>query len=120
MNGILLFFSFDENNFEETFCGFIQCLKIAIDNHAPLVKLSRRQKRLQTKPWITKGILNLIKTKQNLHKSHYLSNISTNQSFCKRYTNILTRVKNLSKKIHYDDCLSSSKKDPRKNMENSP
>ena len=28
--------------------------------------------------------------------------------------NILTRVKNLSKKIHYDDCLSSSKKDPQK------
>ena len=104
----------DENNFEETFCGFIECIKTTIDNHAPLVKLSRRQKRLQAKPWITTGILNSIKTKQKLHKSHYLSNISAKKSFYKRYTNILTRVKNLSKKIHYDDCLSSSKKDPRK------
>ena len=75
------------------------------------MKLSRRQKRLQAKPWITTGILNSIKTKQKLHKSHYLSNISAKQSFYKRYTNILTRVKNLSKN---DDCLSSSKKDPRK------
>ena len=104
----------DENNFEETFCGFIQCIKTAIDNHAPLVKLLRRLKQLQAKPWITKGILNSIKTKQKLHKSHYPSNISAKQSFYKRYTNILTRVKNLSKKIHYDDCLSSSKKDFRK------
>ena len=53
----------DENNFEETICGFIQRINTAFDNHAPLVKL---------------------------------------------------RVKNISKKIHYDDFLSSSKKDPRK------
>ena len=29
----------DENNFEETFCGFIECIKTAIDTHAPLVKM---------------------------------------------------------------------------------
>ena len=58
----------DENSFEENFCGFIEYIKTTIDNHAPLVKLPRRQKRLQAKPWITKGILNSIKTKQNLQK----------------------------------------------------
>ena len=54
----------DKNNFEKTFCDFIQSIKTAIDNHAPLVKLSRRQKRLQAKPRITKGIFNSIKAKQ--------------------------------------------------------
>ena len=54
--------------------------------------LSRRQKRLQAKPWITNYILNSITTKQKLHKSHYLSNISAKQSFYKRHTNILTEL----------------------------
>ena len=39
-----------------------------LDKHALLTVLTRKEKRLQKKPWITPGILASIKTKNNLFK----------------------------------------------------
>ena len=54
----------DENNFDQVFSTFMEIIKITIvHRHAPLRKLTRRQKRLNKKPWITNGILISIKKK---------------------------------------------------------
>ena len=45
------------NNLNTIFSDFIKIVKTAIDNYAPLVKLSRRQRKLKLKPWITRGLL---------------------------------------------------------------
>ena len=37
------------------------------DKHAPLKKLTRKQKRLQRRPWITKGFLISVKHKQRMY-----------------------------------------------------
>ena len=39
------------------------------DNHAPLRLMSRQKKQLNYKPWITRGILTSIKTKNELSKN---------------------------------------------------
>ena len=88
----------DEKNFDQFFYAFVEVIKLAINRHAPLKKLSRRQKRLDKKPWITKGILISIKKKQKLHKTHFLSPNSIERDIYKKYSNVLTRVKTAFKK----------------------
>ena len=48
--------------------------ELALNKHAPLRPMSRREKRLSQKPWISKGILKSIKTKNKLFRIHYGSN----------------------------------------------
>ena len=65
----------DENNFDQVFSNFVEVIKITISRHAPLRKLTRRQKRLNKKPWITNRILISIKKKQKLYRTHFLAQI---------------------------------------------
>ena len=56
-------------------------MNLVIDRHAPLKKLSRRQRRFKSKPWITKGLYNLIKTKRRMFKTYHISHDSAKQHF---------------------------------------
>ena len=56
-------FSLNRDNFNKTFYQFINLIAKIIDKHAPLQRLSRKQKKLASKPWITKGILISIRKK---------------------------------------------------------
>ena len=49
------------NNFNSIFDSFSKIIADAINKHAPLKKVSRKQKRLNLKPWITKGIMISVK-----------------------------------------------------------
>ena len=52
-----------------------------------LQSLSRREKRIYEKPWISKGILKSIKTKNKLFRSHYCSNDLDKKLFYRKYLN---------------------------------
>ena len=54
----------NDYNFNHRFRDFIEIVKSKIDKHAPLKKLTRKQRKLKCKPWITRGILTSIKRKQ--------------------------------------------------------
>ena len=75
-----------------------------IDRHAALRPMSRQENRLSDKPWITRGILTSIKTKNKLFKKYLKNkNIDTDKSkkeHYKKYLSKLTRVKNLAKRIY--------------------
>ena len=62
--------------------------------------MSRKEKRLTDKPWITKGILISIKTKNRLYKKYFKNkNDHTDtfkREFYKKYQNKLTHIKNLA------------------------
>ena len=60
-----------ENDFNNKLEKFHSIEILAIENHAPLKKLSRKQQRLKSKPSITESLLISIKEKQKLHKTHY-------------------------------------------------
>ena len=53
-------------NFDAHFDQFMQTICSVIEKHAPLQTMSRKQKRIQQKPWLTKGLLASIKNKQKL------------------------------------------------------
>ena len=73
-----------------------------LDKYAPLQKLSRKEKRLTEKPWISKGILKSIKTKNKLFRSHCHSIDPNKKLIYKKHLNKLTHIKNLAKRLHYE------------------
>ena len=58
----------DGNQLDLMFTNFISDLKATIDKHASLQKISRKKRKLLSKPWITKGILVSTKNKQKCIK----------------------------------------------------
>ena len=63
---------------------FTQLISAIIDKHAPLQKASRRQKRIQRNPWLTKGILISVKQKQKLNRTHFLNGDALSINFLRR------------------------------------
>ena len=47
---------------------FINVFKLILNKHAPLRKRSRKELKLKTKPWITKGLLKSIHRKNCMYK----------------------------------------------------
>ena len=76
-------------NHNTIFDGFSQTILSTIDIHAPKKKLSRRQERLQNKPWLTKGILMSIRKRRFMFKSHLLLSNDGQKSF---FENIQTNL----------------------------
>ena len=104
----------NKNNINKVCENFVQLIKDEIENFAPLTNLSRKQKKLVKKPWITKGIWTSIKNKQRLYKTWFLEGNSYERSFYKKYNNCLTRVKKTAKILYYSSAFASSKNDPKK------
>ena len=102
-----------DKNIETIFEQFYTLINQNI-KHAPLKKASRKQKRLQNKPWITKGLYKSIKKKQKMYKTHYINGSLKEKYFYKRNANILTRMKNLAKKLYFHHILDESKNNPQK------
>ena len=107
----------NENNFDQVFSTFMEVIKITINRHAPLRKLTRRQKRLYKESWITNATLISIKKKQKLHRTHFLSANKINRIIYKKYSNMLTRVKAASKKLYFHDAIHKSKNSQQKTLE---
>ena len=66
-------------------------------------KVTRKQQKLINKPWISRGILKLIKTKQKMNLSHFVNgNLEQKQRY-KKYASKLTKVKFAVKKLYFQD-----------------
>ena len=87
------------NAFNDHFTQLISAISAVIDKHALSQKASRRQKRIQRNPWLTKEILTSIKQKQKLYRTHFLNGDALSINFFKTYSNKLTRVKTLCQLI---------------------
>ena len=72
-------------------------------------KLSRSQRRLKIKPWITRGIFKSIKTEPKLYLTHFIHGNSNKKQIFKRYANQRNRIKVASKKLFYQSTFEISK-----------
>ena len=102
-----------ENDFNNKFEKY-SIIKLTIENHAPLKKLFRKQECLKNKPCITKSLLISIKKKQKLHKTHYIFGLPSEKKYYRLYSNTLTRVKNLAKRLYYHSKIYEHKNNPKK------
>ena len=88
----------NNDNFNEMFELFSTTVLSTINAHAPSKPLSKEQKKLLSKPWLTKGLLTSIKHKRSMFKTHFLSHDDNKITFYKKYVNMLTKLKALCKK----------------------
>ena len=80
--------------------------------------MSRRERKLNEKPWITKGILKSIKTKNKLFKSCYKCSKVSIIDFYKKYHSKLTHVKFLARSQYYNSLLTEeNRSNPKKTWE---
>ena len=63
----LQIYSVTPDNFNQLIAKFVTLIENTIEIHAPLKKLSRKQRKLQSKPWITKSILISVHHKRKLY-----------------------------------------------------
>ena len=73
---------------------------------------SKKEKKLKTKPWITKGILDSRKTKTELYKLG-LNGTTENLAQYKVYRNKLTHLKELSKRNYFKIIINTYKNDTK-------
>ena len=79
---------------DQLFTTFFDTFLQVADYHAPLKKLSRKETKRLSKPWLTKGILISVRTKNRLFRRriNHHNNIEYLIAY-KKYNNILTHVK---------------------------
>ena len=99
---------------DEGFTSFLKKFSEILNKHAPLQKTSEKSKKQIMKPWITKGILKSIKTKNKLFHKCYKRKRVELISFYKKYLNKLTSQKRVAKEQFYISQINSCKNDPAK------
>ena len=99
---------------EEDFNRFNSTFKLIIDKHAPKSIITRKQKKLRQKPWITKGLLKSIRHKNKLYKT-FITN-KTESSFLnyKQYRNKLNHLLEIAKIQYYQISVIKNKNDSTK------
>ena len=80
----------------------LEQITIIANKHAPIKMMSRRQSKLHVKPWITKGMLKSIKTKQKLYHTHFSSNDSEKKAKYKKYSNKINKILKQAKHDYYN------------------
>ena len=95
------------------FPAILRILLNFTNKHAPLRAMSRREKRLSRKPWISNDILQQIKTKNRLFRTHYRSNDPIKKQIYKKHLNKLTHVKCLAKRQYYKNVIKNNQDNSR-------
>ena len=95
------------------FDSFYNKISSIIDKHAPIKLLSRKERRIQSKEWVTAGIRKSIHVKNNFYQK-YLKTKSQNY-FCKfrEYRNKVNHLIRLFKENYYNDYFLSNSNDSR-------
>ena len=73
--------------------------------YAPIKTLSRKEMKLKAKPWITKGLLKSITTKNKLFHQCYKQQDTQLISTYKTYRNKFTKLKEIAKRTYYQNEL---------------
>ena len=98
------------NDFDE----FIHIFQIVINKHAPLRQLLRREKQLQAKPWITRGLLTSIKNKNRIFRKCYKCKDAKLIAQYKKYTNKLTQLRKIAKQQYCFKLFQKYRSDSKK------
>ena len=89
-------------------CSLTSIFKSILDKHAPLTPMSRRKKKLNDKPWMTKGILTSIKTKNKLFRRYFKGNDFDKKAFYTKYLNELTHIAYHAKRNYYENLIKTN------------
>lgn len=100
---------YDENDVNISCANFMDKFISIVDKHAPYKTISKKEFKLNHKPWISSGILKSIQHKQKMYISHFVKGTPNQKLQYKQYANKLTHVKEMSKKYYFKDKLNKAK-----------
>ena len=98
---------FLESDSDKAYDMFSYKLVYYYNKNIPLVKSKSRKKN--KRPWITKGILQSIKTRNKLYKLAINSQCNENFVSYRKYINKLNGLIRLSRKMYYSQKLENNK-----------
>ena len=97
-----------------SFEQFLKKINNILDRHATLKYMSRKQQKSISKPWITKGILKSIKTKNTLHNKFCQAKDNKSKSDLhnkfKKYCNLILTLSRKSKDSYFKRFFEEQKK----------
>ena len=106
--------NFDSEDVNELWNSFRKSFNGILNKHAPQRLQTRKESRINSKPYLTKGILKSIKTKQKLFKKTIIEPTEENWNYFKLYRNNLTRAIKESKKAYYKNQVKTNRQNPKK------
>ena len=80
---------------------FLEGFYKIVNQYAPLRPQTRKEIKLNAKPWLSKGILKFIQTKKALFKKCNKKNDPVLIKNYKKYSNKLTSIKRIAKQNYY-------------------
>ena len=89
------------NDPNESYSFFHQKLKHFYDKAFPLKLSTIKENKMKTKPWLTKGLLKSLKTKDKLYKKSIKTPTAENKFKFKQYRNKLNHLLRITKKRYY-------------------
>ena len=98
----------------ENFEKFVSVFTETINNHAPMRRASRKEKKIKSKPWLSSSLLKSIRKKNQLFQKYLKTKNSLVSSEYKAYRNTLNRTINGAKRMHYHELLKDNKGDSNK------
>ena len=101
---------------EESWNSFEQIFLQILNKHAPLRQHTRRENKLFNKPWLTRELLESIKTKNKLYKKLVNNTTKTDTDWIhyKKYKNKLTHLIEQSKRKYFKMKIINSKGNSKK------
>ena len=89
-------------------------IKNTVDKNAPLRSLTKKERKIRNKPWISRAILNSIKHKNDLfYKIKKRGKIELTHLY-KKYSNKLNHTIHAAKKSHYNNLFDNFKTDSKR------
>ena len=108
----------NKQNVNTSFDNFYNSINNLIDKYAPLKKLTKKQIKTMSKPWISQGILTSIKKRDHLFKllikSKYPIEKSTLEKQYKQYRNLIVCLCRRSKKNYFSHYFKEHSKNIHK------
>lgn len=104
---------YNEENVDNAYNNFIQTFIKLYNKYCPLINCKNR-KRYEHCPWLTKGLQNACKKKNNLYAKFIKLKTKESEIKYKTYKNKLTDIIRNSKKHYYKNILEENKNNPRK------
>ena len=102
----------------EVIVNFLGKITSALDDHAPLRKITKKQHKKLNKPWITKGIIKSIRNKEKIYNQYLRETIldkkTTLEKEFKKRKNMITILLRKSKKNFYNNYFQEHSKNTRK------
>ena len=80
---------------------FLEKYNKIVDKHAPNKKLSIKESKLETKPWISSALLKSINTKNRLFRKFIKTKTEQSKHNYKTYRNKLTHITRIYKNRYY-------------------